>query len=90
MDRVGIREFYTMNEWDDWYVVGVIPEGNNYYIGTDSGCSCYIPWEHYKDIYDFTGPLTYDQMCEEVTSLVISLPEVEQQDVDMFLRRLRG
>ena len=53
----------------DWSVIGVDKDMDGYYIGTDSGCSCYSPWEHYtKDAR--TGPLTREQMEEEVMSLL--------------------
>ena len=53
----------------DWSVIGVDKDMDGYYIGTDSGCSCYIPFEHYtKDAR--TGPLTREQMEEEVMSLL--------------------
>ena len=49
--------------------VGVDKDMDGYYIGTDSGCSCYTPFQHYtKDAR--TGPLTREQMEEEVMSLL--------------------
>ena len=53
----------------DWSVIGVDKDMDGYYIGTDSGCSCYTPFQHYtKDVR--TGPLTREQMEEEVMSLL--------------------
>ena len=63
----------------DWSVIGVDKDMDGYYIGTDSGCSCYIPFEHYtKDAR--TGPLTREQMEEEVMSLLCFItPERAKQ-----------
>ena len=51
----------------DYIGIWVTTEG--YFLGTDSGCSCPTPWENHTED-DLTGPLTYDQMLEEVYSLV--------------------
>lgn len=54
-------EFYLLGVWRD--------EAGMYYLGTDSGCSCPIPWENYtRDA--LTGPLTLEQAREETLSLV--------------------
>lgn len=46
----------------------VLRKDDGYYLSTDSGCSCPSPWEsHGAD--DFTGPLTAEQVHEEVYSL---------------------
>lgn len=41
----------------------------HYYLATDSGCSCPIPFENYSDINSLTGPLTRSEMIEEATTL---------------------
>lgn len=41
----------------------------NYYLATDSGCSCPSPFEDYLDVESLTGPLTYAQAVEEAESL---------------------
>ena len=65
----------------DWSVIGV---DDGYYIGTDSGCSCYIPFQHYtKDVR--TGPLTREQMEEEVMSLVETLYFITPERAKQFL-----
>ena len=63
----------------DWSVIGVDKDMDGYYIGTDSGCSCYTPFQHYtKDAR--TGPLTREQMAEEVMSLLCFItPERAKQ-----------
>lgn len=63
----------------DWSVIGVDKDMDGYYIGTDSGCSCYTPFQHYtKDVR--TGPLTREQMEEEVMSLLYFItPERAKQ-----------
>lgn len=48
------------------WVLGT-PEG--FYLGTDSGCSCPSPFENYRSLDDFTGPLTADQAIEELDNL---------------------
>ena len=69
----------------DWSVIGVDKDMDGYYIGTDSGCSCYIPFEHYtKDAR--TGPLTREQMEEEVMSLAANLYSEKTQTVDEFIK----
>lgn len=46
----------------------VLLKEDGYYLSTDSGCSCPSPWEsHTAD--DFTGPLTAEQVHEEVNSI---------------------
>lgn len=52
----------------DYDVLGVWKTDEGYYLSTDSGCSCYSPWENHTDD-DLTGPLTADQAKEEATSL---------------------
>jgi len=52
----------------DFAVFAVLRKENGLYLSTDSGCSCPSPWEsHTAD--DFTGPLTAEQVREEVLSL---------------------
>ena len=46
----------------------VLENDEGYYLGTDSGCSCPIPWESHT-AQDFTGPLTAEQAKEEIISL---------------------
>ena len=49
-------------------VFAVLRKEDGLYLSTDSGCSCPSPWEsHTAD--DFTGPLTAEQVREEVLSL---------------------
>lgn len=49
-------------------LVGVWKTEDGYWLSTDSGCSCYSPWESHSDD-DLTGPLTAEQAREEATSL---------------------
>lgn len=46
-----------------------------FYLGTDSGCSCPTPFENFASIADLTGPLTAAQVIEEATSLALASPE---------------
>ena len=54
-------EFDLVGAWID-------PTGG-IWLGTDSGCSCPIPWENHLEMDSFTGPLTVEQAQEEATSL---------------------
>lgn len=52
----------------DYDELGIWKAEDGYYLSTDSGCSCYSPWENHTDD-DLTGPLTAEQAIEEATSL---------------------
>ena len=66
------KEFVDSIELNDrayeFYLVGVWKDDEGFYMSTDSGCSCPIPWESHTDD-DTTGPLTLEQVAEEATSL---------------------
>ena len=42
---------------------------DQFYLGTDSGCSCPSPFEDYSGREDMTGPLTWRQAVEESVSI---------------------
>jgi hypothetical protein len=65
-----------------YYVLGVWVRPDGYYMGTDSGCSCYSPWENYTED-GLTGPLTFDQVSEESNSL--ALDEFARKEVAEML-----
>ena len=77
--------------WDyDWSVIGLWTGPQGYYLGTDSGCSCYSPWENY-DTGDLTGPLTAEQAREEITSLANvdgQLASTTSEELAQFLEHL--
>lgn len=50
-------------------IVTVLHSSGGFYIGTDSGCSCPSPFENYRSLSQFTGPLSAEQCAEEYTSL---------------------
>ena len=52
-----------------FYLAWVLGTPEGFYLGTDSGCSCPSPFENYRSLDDFTGPLTADQAIEELDSL---------------------
>lgn len=56
--------------FDDWSFdeVGVWRDADGFWLGTDSGCSCPIPFESHTDD-SLTGPLTFEQAEEEIRSL---------------------
>ena len=49
-------------------LLGIWKGEDGYYLGTDSGCSCPIPFENYQR-ESLTGPLTRVQAVEESNSL---------------------
>lgn len=51
-----------------FYYAGVWDRADGYYLSTDSGCSCPMPWESHTE-ESLTGPLTWDQVKEELRSL---------------------
>lgn len=51
-----------------FYLLGIWKGADGYYLGTDSGCSCPIPFENYSR-ESLTGPLTLAQAVEESLSL---------------------
>ena len=61
-----IAYFHGVEDWE-WSDIVVIrdPHGS-YWIGEDSGCSCYSAFEYYSSLEDFTGPLTLQQAKEAV------------------------
>lgn len=65
-----------------FYEFAVLRKEDGYYLSTDSGCSCPTPWEsHVGD--DFTGPLTAEQVREEVRSLASESISDEQLAEDL-------
>jgi hypothetical protein len=68
-----------------FYVFAVLRKEDGYYLSTDSGCSCPTPWESHV-AEDFTGPLTAEQVHEEVRSLATS--QISDEDIAAFLRNV--
>ena len=66
------------------WVLGT-PEG--FYLGTDSGCSCPSPFENYRSLDDFTGPLTAEQAIEELDNLARPFVYVLDKGVSPVLER---
>lgn len=50
----------------EWSVIGVKVDDDGLYLATDSGCSCYGPFENGTE---FIGPLSFEEIAEEVNSL---------------------
>lgn len=69
---VGLRGPFALElnyEPYESYEVGVwVDEQGGWYLGTDSTCSCYTPFENYSR-EDLTGPLKSSEAVEEITSL---------------------
>ncbi len=71
----GLRLLHTIDlsepdySFDLLAVFQSVENENDYYLATDSGCSCPTPFEDYLDVESLTGPLTYTQMVEEAKSL---------------------
>ena len=76
--------------WTFDIIVVLQHENGGYYIGTDDGCSCHTPFEHYDDSLDeFLGPLTADECAEEVVSLWCqSSTAVAEDDVYDLVRAI--
>ena len=87
LDINTVETFYTYVDYD-WSVIGVIKADDGYYVGTDAGCSCYSPWENYEDASDFTGPMSFDDMSEEVRSLAAMYQDVDRAELEAYLRSL--
>ena len=66
------------------WVLGT-PEG--FYLGTDSGCSCPSPFENYRSLDYFTGPLTAEQAIEELDNLARPFVYVLDKGVSPVLER---
>lgn len=88
LDITMVEIFYT-DEGYDWSVIGVIKADDGYYVGTDEGCSCYLPWENYEDASDFTGPMSFDDMCAEARSIANMYNDVDHAELEVYLRSLR-
>ena len=50
-------------------IVAVLHSSDGFYIGTDSGCSCPTPFENYRSLSQFAGPLSARQCADEYTNL---------------------
>lgn len=67
-----IAELELSNSAWEFDLLGVwLDNKGRYYLGTDAGCSCPIPWDNYSR-EALTGPLTAEQAREEATSLIES------------------
>ncbi|GAA5198656.1 DUF7574 domain-containing protein [Microbacterium jejuense] len=60
----------------------------SFYLGTDSGCSCPSPGEDYKNLDQFTGPLTRAQAIEEATSLWTAYGEYDPPAFAEFIETI--
>lgn len=86
-----VEEFDMNNDPYGWEVIAVWKDENgDFYLGTDSGCSCYSPFEHYGSIEDFTGPLTANQAIEECESLrAASYDKGDDSEFEEFLKGIK-
>lgn len=72
-------QFYIVGVWKD--------ESGQYYLATDSGCSCPTPWE-YTTRDELTGPLTREQAAEELTSLTLDAPRYTRDELPSLIASL--
>ena len=79
--------FYTYVDYA-WSVIGVIKADDGYYVGTDDGYSWYSPWENYEDASDFVGPMSFDDMSEEVRSIARMYNAVDRAELEVYLGSL--
>lgn len=95
MSKITKTEVYTSTRRDpygyDWESLGVWADERGFYLGTDSGCSCNSEWQYYADD-SLTGPLTADQVIEEVTSLLADSGYTwhKQEDIDNVVEAIRA
>src|SRR5690242_19010016 len=54
----------------------------NFYLGTDSGCSCPSPFEDYNGVADMTGPLSRAQAIAESRSIYENSRDVFTYDYE--------
>lgn len=85
---ISMVETFRTEEDYYWFVIGVIKADDGYYVGTDEGCSCYSPWENYEDLSDFVGPMSFDDMSEEVRSIAGLYNAVDRVELDEYLGSL--
>lgn len=71
----------------EWSVIAVLVyDNNNYWVGTDSGCSCNSAFEYTESINDFTGPLTLEQAKQSVALCIEGDYGLETSaDVEQFV-----
>ena len=70
-----------------FYLAWVLGTPEGFYLGTDSGCSCPSPFENYRSLDDFTGPLTAEQVTEELDNLARPFVYVLDKGVSPVLER---
>lgn len=56
-------------DYSFYILAGWVNADGEYFLGTDSGCSCPTPFEDYNGVADMTGPLTREQVIAEATDL---------------------
>lgn len=61
-------DIYLDDQPWEFDLIGVWQDGDEWWLSTDSGCSCPMPFESHS-VDDLTGPLTWEQAKEEMTSL---------------------
>ena len=77
--------------WQFDLVGAWIDPNGGIWLGTDSGCSCPIPWETYLEMDAFTGPLTVEQAQEEATSLWdCSYRRYDEAGFKSFLKKIEN
>lgn len=93
LENVGGAEL----QWESWsfYVVEAWKGPDGFYIATDSGCSCPMPFEWLKSVDQLTGPLTAEQAIEEITSLSTAAYDAEgtkraMEDVAALIAKIRA
>lgn len=71
LERLGANTYTTLElEYGDYdyYDMIVMRAPDGYYISTDSGCSCYSPFESLTE-EELIGPITKEAVLEEFESL---------------------
>lgn len=71
-EQYGLTKIGEVDLTEPFYSFDILAawkDENGIYLGTDSGCSCPVPFENYRGKDDMTGPLTVEQALEEASSL---------------------
>lgn len=70
MDRSLVTEMELRNESYEFDLFGIFWDGEHYWTGYDSGCSCPSSWDENFDPNTCEGPFTYRQALAALDKMV--------------------
>jgi hypothetical protein len=72
--------------------LAVFKDDEGFYLATDSGCSCPVPFENYEGKGDLTGPLTAEQAVEESRTIkaVSYESDFERADFEAYISAIEA